>query len=100
MAGTYDGYVYSVQYQSASPSFYISDTVFSEFTIEREGKYIVVLGVKIHEDSLADGEHVYTNGDCSSLTKVYGDTISADRCYYWNPFAYKFSGCYGVKVSN
>jgi hypothetical protein len=98
IAGIYEGYIYNCHSQSASPSFYKADTIFGEFSITRDGKYVRILGEKIFQDSLADGEYIYTNGDCASSVKLNGDTLTALNCEYYNPAAYKYSGCYGVKV--
>jgi len=99
IAGVYEGYTYFQQYQSGS-STNTSETINGQFVVERSGKFVIIMGNKIHQDSLADGVHTFTNGDCSSYILIKEDTLDAYFCEYYNQFAHKFSGCYGVKISD
>lgn len=97
ISGTYSGYTYNVYFQSGSPAN-ANDSVYGEFKVDRTKKFVHIMGNKIHHDSLADGQYIYTNGDCSSSITLSGDTLSALFCNFYNPFAYSYYGCYGVKV--
>jgi hypothetical protein len=99
ITGVYKGWTHQVHYQYGAPNN--TDTIiYGEFTVTRTGDLINLAGEQFHEDSLVDGHHRFTFGDCDSEIKLSGDTLSAWICYNYNSYAQYSFEQWGVKVKN